>query len=105
MRSADAACNPYIVFKLLLAAGFEGIENHSVLGKDTFTCSSTGNFAELPNNLEEALKLAKSSGFVKENLSPEIYEAVFKRLEYDLTEYNLSDNKPAFENENYFKII
>lgn len=105
VRSADAACNPYIVFKLLLAAGFEGIENHSVLGKDTFTCSSTGNFAELPNNLEEALKLAKSSGFVKENLSPEIYEAVFKRLEYDLTEYNSSDNKPAFENENYFKII
>jgi glutamine synthetase len=26
-RSPDAACNPYLVFALLLAAGLEGIQN------------------------------------------------------------------------------
>lgn len=105
VRSADAACNPYIVFKLLLAAGFEGIENNAVLGEDTFTNSSTGNFDRLPSSLEEAISLAKSSEFVKKHLSPEIHESVIKKLEYDLEGYNTASDKQAFEDEYYFKSI
>ncbi len=105
VRSADAACNPYIAFKLLLAAGFEGIENKAVLGKDTFTNSSTGNFKELPSSLEEAVMLAKDSHFVKQNLSPEIYEAVIEKLEYEFSEYNAVEKKLEYENEFYFKTI
>lgn len=105
VRSADAACNPYIVFKLLLAAGFEGIENCEVLGDDTFTNSANGNFAKLPSTMKEAIELAKSSEFVRKNLSPEIHEAVIKKLEYDLSEYDSSDDKQSFEDEYYFKTI
>lgn len=105
VRSADAACNPYIVFKLLLAAGFEGIENQTVLTDDTFTDSATGDFAELPSSLEESISLAKSSEFVRKNLSPEIHDAVIKKLECDLAEYNCAEDKLAFENEYYFKTI
>ena len=105
VRSADAACNPYIVFKLLLAAGFEGIENCEVLGDDTFTNSANGNFVKLPSTMKEAIELAKSSEFVRKNLSPEIHEAVIKKLEYDLSEYDSSDDKQSFEDEYYFKTI
>lgn len=105
VRSADAACNPYIVFKLLLAAGFEGIENKSVLREDTFTKSSAGNFDELPSSLAEAIEIAKSSEFVRKNISEEIHKSVIRKLEYDLSEYNAASNKQAFEDEYYFKII
>ena len=105
MRSADAACNPYIAFKLLLAAGFEGIESKRKLSDDTFTRGSQANFDELPSSLEEAVELAKSSDFVKNNLSAEIYDAVFNNLNYTLTKYNLADDKIKFEDEFYFNSI
>lgn len=63
VRSADASCNPYIVFKLLLAAGFEGIENKMPLSEKTFTCGSTSNFDELPGTLGEAVAIAEKSDF------------------------------------------
>lgn len=105
VRSADAACNPYIAFKLLLAAGFEGIENREVLGNDTFTESATGDFAELPNTLKEAITLAKTSEFVRRNLTPEIFEAVIKRLEYEEAEYENAADRGNYENEYYFKTL
>lgn len=105
IRSADAACNPYIVFKLLLAAGFEGLENKTVLRDDTFTNSAAGQFDELPSTLGEAIELAKSSHFVRKNLSPEIHDSVIRKLEYDLAQYNAADDKQLFEDEYYFKII
>ncbi len=105
VRSADAACNPYIAFKLLLAAGFEGIESKTKLSDDTFTRGSQANFDELPSSLEEAVELAKSSDFVKNNLSAEIYDAVFNNLNYTLTKYNLADDKIKFEDEFYFNSI
>ncbi|MGN1480697.1 glutamine synthetase family protein [Porcipelethomonas sp.] len=105
IRSADAACNPYIVFKLLLAAGFEGIDNKTVLSQKTFTGDTPAKFDELPESLREAVELAKASDFVKMNLSPEIYDAVFSNLDYTLTKYNMADDKIKFEDEFYFNSI
>ena len=105
VRSADASCNPYIVFKLLLAAGFEGIENKMPLSEKTFTCGSTSNFDELPGTLGEAVAIAEKSDFVKNNLSEEIYETMFSHLSYTLTKYNLADDKSKFEDEFYFNCI
>ena len=105
VRSADASCNPYIAFKLLLAAGFEGIENNEVLGNDTFTDSAKENFARLPATLSEAIELAKYSEFVKQNLSPEIFDAVIRRLEYLDCEYKNTADKEKYENDYYFKAL
>ncbi|MGN0620492.1 MAG: glutamine synthetase family protein [Porcipelethomonas sp.] len=105
IRSADAVCNPYIVFKLLLAAGFEGIRNKLTLSRETFKDAVNSNFDELPSNLDDAISLAKSSDFVRENLSPEIYDAVFRHLTYTVTKYDMAEDKQEFEDEFYFKII
>lgn len=100
VRSADAVCNPYIVFKLLLAAGFEGIENNENLNDYKIE-----NINMLPNSLAQAVAIAKSSQFVKNNLSDEIYQLVFKSFDNVLTRYNLFDDKTEFENEFYFNTI
>ncbi|MGN0614239.1 MAG: glutamine synthetase family protein [Porcipelethomonas sp.] len=98
IRCADAACNPYIAFKLILAAGIEGIEKGTLPGKNN--PSDT-----LPKTLEEAAETARQSSFVRENLSKEIYSAVFGHFDETLTRYGLSDNKAKFEEEYYFKLI
>ena len=62
---------------------------------------------DIPTNvaINEAVELAKSSDFVKNNLSAEIYDAVFNNLNYTLTKYNLADDKIKFEDEFYFNSI
>ncbi len=105
IRSADATCNPYIAFKLLLAAGFEGINKNLTLNAETFKDAAKTNFDELPSTLDEAITLAKNSDFVKENLTPEIYDAVFRHLQYTVTKYEMAEDKHEFEYEYYFKSI
>lgn len=105
IRSADASCNPYIAFKLLLAAGFEGIENKLELSDSTFSSSSSSNFDELPGSLSDAVEIAKNSQFIKENLSSEIYNAVFRQFDFILSQYNKAEDKDKFEDEFYFKTI
>lgn len=101
IRSSDAACNPYIAFKLLLAAGFEGIQKGLTLDPDMLAAER---FA-LPHSLREAVFAAESGDFVKRNLSAEIYSAVFRHFEDILTRYDLSDDKQKFEDEFYFDMI
>ncbi len=94
--SADAACNPYIAFKLLLAAGFEGIENNAVLDIKNL---ETKNFSTLPTTLRNAVKNAKSSEFVRNNLSYEIFDAIISKLEADV---NAKKSDKLFEDNYYF---
>ena len=61
VRSPDPAANPYLLFTLLLAAGFEGIEQGSVLSEEKKTPSHA---KDLPTSLSKAVKLAKNSQFV-----------------------------------------
>lgn len=107
IRSADACCNPYIAFKLLLAAGFEGISRKDSSMFDTSkktNCDNSGN-QPLPTSLSEAVSIAKSSEFVKNNLSEEIRKNLFAKLDKQLSEYEASENKDKFEDDFYFKSI
>ena len=96
IRSSDAACNPYIAFKLLLAAGFEGIEKK--LDLDSLDLKSE----KLPETLEQALSLAKNSELVKSVLSEKIRAKIFGHVEDTLTRYGLANSKSNFENDYYF---
>lgn len=104
IRSADASCNPYIVFKLLLAAGFEGLERKQPLAEKTFTGGNASDFSELPCSLEESVNIGKTSKFVREHLSEEVYNAFFKNMDYILKRCEKSDTIQEIEDE-YFSYI
>lgn len=107
IRSADACCNPYIAFKLLLAAGLEGIEKQdkSMFDSSFIADSNSSDFELLPKSLEEAISLAKNSSFVEKNLSDEIRKNLFSKLDKQLEAFVNAENKDEFEDDYYFKII
>ncbi|MCP3992614.1 MAG: glutamine synthetase [Actinomycetia bacterium] len=81
-RSPDPACNPYLAFSVLLAAGMEGIKQDYDLPPET-----TENIFELdaeqmeakgveplPQSLSEALSVMEGSSLVREALGEHIFE-------------------------------
>lgn len=110
IRSADAACNPYIAFKLILAAGIEGINSgdDSEVAAALKSENAKNNFEPLPDSLSTALKLAKESDFVARNLSSEIRNMFFSQLEAQCAEYNIchtASERAEFEDDAYFRFI
>lgn len=92
-RSPDPACNPYLAFSVMLAAGLKGIEQGYELPPET-----TDNIYEmtdserrargiesLPEDLLEALREMESSELVAEALGEEVFEYLLrnKRAEWD----------------------
>ena len=69
LRSLDSACNPYLAFAVLLAAGLKGIEEGYELPPgaedDVWSLSDTERRAlgydELPHNLADALRAMEDS--------------------------------------------
>lgn len=106
IRSADACCNPYVAFKLILAAGMEGIRSGdcSLLDSTRKQKGSSGaEFAPLPSSLKEASDLARSSSFVCQVLPEEIRKSFFARVDEELSGYDAAPDKELFEEETYFK--
>ena len=107
IRSADACCNPYIAFKLILAAGIDGIRSDdcSLLDSTMKSGKTPFDFQPLPSSLEEAFATAKKSDFVRASLSDEIVCNTFETFSKQIQEYNLAHNKDEFEERLYFKYI
>ena len=107
LRSADACCNPYIAFKLILNAGIEGIKSGDCSLLDTTMKGDSAHvgFEPLPLSLEEAAEVAKNSDFVKRSLSQEVRDDIFAQLDSQIKKYNFADNKDAFEEKSYFKYV
>lgn len=107
IRSADAACNPYITFKLILAAGMEGIRSGdcSLLERTRKSTTAPGELQALPHSLKEAADIAEQSSFVKNTLSHETRKNIFRQLDEQLRNYDLARNKDEFEDKTYFKFI
>lgn len=107
IRSADACCNPYITFKLLLAAGIGGIQskNCSLFESAMHSGSDYSLLQPLPSTLEEATAIAKESVFVKNTLSQEIRSNFFAQLDRQIHDYSLARDKDVFEEVSYFKLV
>ncbi|MBQ8296582.1 MAG: glutamine synthetase [Ruminococcus sp.] len=107
IRSADACCNPYVTFKLILAAGIEGIEsgNCDFLEQTMKSEQDSIEFEPLPESLEEAVKIAENSEFVRRTLSDEIRKNIFSKLDKQIKEYSIAKDKDEFEEKYYFKSI
>jgi len=99
-RSPDPACNPYLVFAVMLAAGLKGIEENYTLGepaKDNIYHMSEKErekigIASLPEDLLEAIKTTEKSSLVKETLGEELFSYFIrnKRMEWDEYKQQLS---------------
>ena len=99
VRSADATCNPYIAFKLILSAGFEGIKNREELAPESETSK------KLPSSLEEAYNLAEKSNFIKSVLSEKTRNGLLGNISGICSEYDKASDKKAFDESRYFKFV
>ncbi len=92
-RSPDPACNPYLAFAAMLAAGLEGVENGYELPPEASNniFEMTGEelrlagIASLPEDLHEAIQLADGSKVLRDALGDHVHEYLIrnKREEWD----------------------
>ena len=94
-RVLDPACNPYLAYAVILAAGLRGIEagyelpaeaeaNLHELGPDEL---STMGVEPLPSNLAEALDEMEASELVRETLGDHIFEWFLRNKRAEWNEY------------------
>jgi glutamine synthetase len=92
-RSPDPACNPYLAFSVMLAAGLKGIdEGYDLPAEATNNIfeltpeeRAAEGIASLPESLGEAIDVMERSEFVAETLGEHIFEHFVrnKRAEWD----------------------
>ncbi|MPZ50405.1 MAG: glutamine synthetase [Dehalococcoidia bacterium] len=102
-RAPDSACNPYLAFAALLAAGLEGIEKEYQLppGRDAADEASLEDAATLPGSLFEAMQEAENSDLLRRCLGDHVFESLLtsKRIEWEsyrshITDYELNRYLP-----------
>jgi glutamine synthetase len=109
LRSPDAACNPYLAFSVILAAGLEGmVKEYEVpdpVEENVYDMSEEERqkrgIGTLPGSLLEAVMLAERSEMVREALGRHVFEAFIKnkKIEWDnyrtqVTDYELKKYLP-----------
>ncbi len=111
LRFPDPACNPYLAFSVMLAAGLEGIKNRYELGDPTETDvfhlsdqerESMG-ISTLPGSLIEAILEAEKSDFLRETLGEHVFAKFIenKKIEWDNYRTQVTD----YEIKNYLPVL
>jgi glutamine synthetase len=108
-RSPDPACNPYLAFSVMLAAGLEGIEKgyeppkpvEENVYKMTDEERKKRNITTLPASLDDAIQLCEKSQLVRKALGEHVFHAFIenKKIEWDqyrihVTEYETNKYLP-----------
>ena len=110
-RSPDPACNPYLCFSVMLAAGLKGIEEgleppepveRSVYEMSEKEREELG-IATLPASLAEAIALTEKSKLVREALGEHVFNAFItnKKIEWDRYRVQVTN----YELERYLPIL
>ncbi len=110
-RSPDSACNPYLAFAVMLAAGLDGIEREIPLRAPTeenvFEIPPKELAARgidmLPSSLGAAIETAEKSEFLRRALGDHVHESLItnKRIEWDRYRRHITD----FELREYLPIL
>ena len=90
VRSLDSACNPYLAFAAVLAAGLKGIDEGYELDEpardDVFALTHRERramgYRDLPNSLDAALRHLEQSEFMAQVLGEHVFE-FFLRTKWD----------------------
>jgi len=110
-RSPDPACNPYLAFAVMLAAGMKGIEKSYPLPdpveEDIFEMDEKARdeagITSLPGSLYEALGVVSGSELVRETLGEHIFSKFIenKKVEWDRFRTHVSQ----YEIDRYLPIL
>jgi len=92
-RSPDPACNPYLAFSVMLAAGLEGVEKEYELPEpveqNIYLMSEEERrklgIASLPGSLIEAIQLTEKSKLMRKTLGDHVFNSFIasKKVEWD----------------------
>ncbi len=107
IRTPDSACNPYLTFAVLLAAGLKGIEEGYELPPeaedDVWSLTPQERramgYKELPTSLGDALREMERSELVAEALGEHVFDFFLRNKRHEWEEYR--GQVTAFEVENY----
>ncbi len=111
IRSPDAACNPYLAFAVLLAAGMKGIEQGYELPPgaedDVWSLSDTElralGYGTLPHNLSDSLRAMEDSELLAETLGEHVFDFFLRNKREEWSDYR-SEVSP-FELRRYLPVL
>jgi len=94
-RSIDAACNPYLAYALMLAAGLKGIADGYELPREAEDDVWSLNEAErralgiapLPRTLDEAIRVMEGSELVAETLGEHVFDFFLRNKRAEWLDY------------------
>ncbi len=95
-RSPDSACNPYLAYAVMIAAGLKGIQEKYVL-------EPSNDSAILPANLNEAITVMEKSDLVRETLGEHVFEYVLRNKRAEWLEYRRQVSQ--FELDRYLPVL
>ena len=111
LRSADPACNPYLTFSVMLAAGLDGIEKGmeapAPIEENVYEMTEEERAAKgintLPPDLLEAVQLTEKSDLVRKALGDHIFKAFITNKKIEWNEYR--SQVTEFEINKYLPIL
>jgi glutamine synthetase len=110
-RTPDPACNPYLAFAIMLAAGLKGVDENYPLAdpmeEDIYEMDEAAReragIVSLPGSLFEAVQELEQSDLVRETLGDHIFSQFVanKKIEWNRYRTHVTD----YEIENYYPIL
>ena len=111
VRTIDAACNPYLAFAVVLAAGMRGIDQGLDLPREaeddvwslTERERTSLGIEPLPRSLYEAITIAESSELLAETLGEHVFDFFLRNKRQEWDEYR--GQVSAFERDRMLPVV
>ena len=111
LRSPDPACNPYLCFSVMLAAGLKGIEEGleppEPVEENVYEMSEKEREARgiktLPGSLADAIALTEKSELVRKALGDHVFNAFLENKKIEWNQYRLHVSK--YEIDRYLPML
>ncbi len=110
-RFPDPACNPYLAFSVMLAAGLKGIQENYPLpeeaGNNIYEMTAAerheASIDSLPEDLHEAIQICEESELVRETLGEHTFEWFIRNKKSEWDDYK--SYVTPYETERYLPIL
>ena len=110
-RSPDPACNPYLCFSVMLAAGLDGIEKKYKVPEPieenvyemTAEERAKRGISTLPGSLAEAVQLAEKSELVRKTLGEHVFNSFIENKKKEWDDYRIQISE--YELKRYLPIL
>jgi glutamine synthetase len=111
LRTIDSACNPYLAFAVVLAAGMKGVEEGYELPPeaedDVWSLTERERkllgIDPLPRNLYEAITVAESSELLADTLGEHVFDFFLRNKRAEWDEYRVQVS--AFERDRMLPLL